>query len=161
LLDETVRNLRAMILAAENYRQTIAEVTGLGVTETQALSYLAIHGDQGQGDLGAGLGLTSSASTALLDRLERQAIAERYAHPHDRRRLLVRLTPRGREILNLSHQWLSASLVRVPPDELDAVRRTLAVIAEDLQSYSARVRSGEIAVSVDGTGPAAADSAQS
>jgi DNA-binding MarR family transcriptional regulator len=161
LLDETVRNLRAMILAGENYRQTIAEVTGLGVTETQALSYLAIHGDQGQGDLAAGLGLTSSASTALLDRLERQAIAERYAHPRDRRRFLVRLTPRGREVLDLSHQWLSGSLVRVPPDELAAVCHNLAVMAEDLRNYSARVRSGEIAVHATGAEPAADDRVES
>lgn len=145
-LDQAVRQLRAVILAGENYRQVLAERTGLGVTELQALSYLAVHGDRGQSDLAADLGITSSASTALVDRLERQNIAERYAHPTDRRRLLVRLTDRGRAILAHSHDWLAAALDRVPPGELTVVVETLRMISEDLRAHSARIRSGEVAL---------------
>ena len=65
-LDDAVRGLRAVILAGENYRQLIAQVTGLGVTETQALSYLAVHGDRGQNDLGSDLGLTSGSARRWL-----------------------------------------------------------------------------------------------
>ena len=39
--------------------------------------------------------LTSSALTALVDRLERQGVAERVRHPRDRRRTIVHLTERG------------------------------------------------------------------
>ena len=51
-VDDAVRNLRTLILAGENYRQATAQVSGLGITETQALSYLAIYGERGQNDLG-------------------------------------------------------------------------------------------------------------
>jgi len=44
-LDEAVRDLRALILAGENYGLASAQMSGLGVTETQALSYLAILGN--------------------------------------------------------------------------------------------------------------------
>jgi len=142
-LDEAVRNLRALILAGENYRQVLAQVLQLGITETQALSYLAIHGECGQTELAGHLGLTSSASTALVDRLERQGIAERYAHPTDRRRLLVRLTDRGRDVVDQSRRWLAASFDRIPPDELPALAAALRLLAEDLRARSTRISSGE------------------
>ena len=94
--EEAIRSLRSLILAGERYLQVMSNDVGLGVTETQAVSYLTVHGDQGQSDLAAGLGLSSGASTALVDRLERQGIAERSPHSNDRRRTLVRLTPRAR-----------------------------------------------------------------
>src|ERR687885_2218251 len=93
--EEAIRSLRALILAGERYRQVLSDYVGLGVTETQAVSYLTVHGDRGQNELAADLGLSRGTSTALVDRLERQGIAERYPHPVDRRRTLVRLTARG------------------------------------------------------------------
>ena len=39
-----VRSLRALIMAGERYRLTVAGLLGLGATEIQALSYLAVHG---------------------------------------------------------------------------------------------------------------------
>ena len=143
-LEETVRQLRSVILAGEAYRQTVAASTGLGVTETQALSYLAIFGDRGQSDLASDLGITTSASTALVDRLEREHIAERYPHPRDRRRLLVRLTPRGSAIIAQSRLWLAASLTRIPPDELETLSKNLERIATDLRAQSTRVRAGTL-----------------
>lgn len=140
-LDEAVRSLRAVILAGENYRQVVAQTTGLGVTETQAISYLAIHGDRGQNDLGADLGITSGASTALVDRLERQGVAERFAHPHDRRRVLVRLTDAGRLVVAQSHDWLAASFTSFPPEDLPVLAAALHQMAVDLRTVSESVTS--------------------
>jgi DNA-binding MarR family transcriptional regulator len=137
--DEAIRCLRALILAGERYRQVISVYVGLGVTETQAVSYLAIHGDRGQNELAAGLGLSSGASTALVDRLERQEIAERYPHPSDRRRTLVRLTTRGRGVVQESGEWLLAGLQDVAPSDLEFVAKALASIAERLSEKSANI----------------------
>jgi len=135
-LDDAVRGLRAVILAGENYRQVIAQVTGLGVTETQALSYLAVHGDRGQNALGCDLGLTSSASTALVDRLERQGVAERYPHPSDRRRVLVRLTDQGEAVIARSRSWLAGSFQSFSAEELPQLAAALQRIAADLRRSS-------------------------
>ena len=135
-VDDAVRGLRAVILAGENYRQVIAQVTGLGVTETQAISYLAVHGDRGQNALGSDLGLTSSASTALVDRLERQGVAERYPHPSDRRRVLVRLTEQGEAVLARSRGWLATSFQSFPGEELPQLAAALQRIATDLRRAS-------------------------
>jgi DNA-binding MarR family transcriptional regulator len=135
-LDEAVKSLRALILAGESYRQAVALITGLGVTEAQAVSYLAVHGERGQNELGADLGITSSASTALVDRLERQGIADRHAHPRDRRRVVVGLSDKGHAVVELSHDWLAASLRSIPPSDLAEVADTLQQIARDLRGQS-------------------------
>jgi DNA-binding MarR family transcriptional regulator len=129
---EHVRNLRNLMLAGEHYRQVAASAIGLGTTESQALSYLAVHGDSGQTALAQVLGLTSSASTALVDRLERQGVAERVRHPRDRRRTIVHLTVRGLQIVGESHRWLAAALEQVAPEDLPAVSAAMAAVADNL-----------------------------
>ena len=133
-MDEAVRNLRSLILAGEHYRQTVSEAIGLGTTESQALSYLAVHGESGQSVLARDLGLTSSASTALVDRLERQGVCARVRHPKDRRRLIVRLTDRGQAVVDESHRWLAATLEQIDRGDLEKVSAALALLAEDLQT---------------------------
>lgn len=140
--EEAVRNLRAMILAGERYRQVLAERVGLGVTDTQAISYLTVFGDRGQTDLAADLGITSGSSTALVDRLERRGIAERYAHPSDRRRALVRLTPKGLAVVQASHDWLLAALTDVPDDRLADAGALLRSIADRLDAQSRQMAAG-------------------
>jgi DNA-binding MarR family transcriptional regulator len=137
--EEAIRSLRALILAGERYRQVLSDYVGLGTTESQAISYLTVHGNRGQNELASDLGLSSGASTALVDRLERQGIAERYPHPSDRRRTLVRLTARGDAIVTLSHDWLAAGLQDVAPRDREALAATLRSIADRLSQRSADI----------------------
>lgn len=141
--DEAIGNLRAVILAGERYRQVLADRLGLGITETQAISYLTVFGDRGQTDLATDLGITSGSSTALVDRLERSGIAERYAHPSDRRRALVRLTAKGHDVVRSSHDWLLAALQDVPDERLGEVAGFLRSIADRLNDQSRRVADGD------------------
>ena len=48
------------------------------------------------GELGAGLGLSSASTTALVDRLEAAGMARREPDPQDRRRVLVTLSDSAR-----------------------------------------------------------------
>jgi DNA-binding MarR family transcriptional regulator len=137
--EEAIRALRALILAGERYRQVLSDYVGLGVTDTQAVSYLTVHGDRGQNELAADLGRSSSAATSLIDRLEREGVAERYPHPNDRRRTLVRLTSRGRAVVEVSHGWLLAGFDDIPPRDHQAVASVLRSIADRLADRSAEV----------------------
>jgi DNA-binding MarR family transcriptional regulator len=141
--EDAIRALRALILSGERYRQVLSDYVSLGVTDTQAVSYLTVHGDRGQNELAADLGLSSSASTALVDRLEREGIAERYPHPNDRRRTLVRLTNRGHAVVEISRQWLLAGLHDIPTHHHQALATTLRSIAERLSERSRHVAQGE------------------
>lgn len=133
-MSEAVRNLRSLILAGEHYRQVMAEAIGLGTTESQAISYLAVHGETGQSAMARDLGLTSSAATALVDRLERQGVAERVRHPQDRRRSIVRPTERGASMMLESYRWLAATLERVEASDLELISASLALLADDLST---------------------------
>jgi len=138
-VEEAVRSLRALILAGERYRQVLSEYLGIGITEAQAISYLTVHGDRGQNELAADLGISSGASTALVDRLERRGIAERYPHPSDRRRTLVRLTDRGQQMVQQSRKCLLAGFDDVPVTDLELVAGAMRSIAARLSERSAEM----------------------
>jgi DNA-binding MarR family transcriptional regulator len=131
---EAVHNLRALIMAGERYRLVVADSVGLGATDSLAISYLAVDGALGQSELARGLGLTSSAATALVDRLERHGVAKRARHPSDRRRSLIGLTARGESLAAAGQQPLLASLALVDPSDLTTVSRWLGVIADALHA---------------------------
>jgi DNA-binding MarR family transcriptional regulator len=143
-LDLAVQNLRKLILAAEHYRQAVSVSIGLGTTESQAVSCLALHGELGQSDLARKLQLTSSASTALVDRLERQGVAERTRHPRDRRRTIVRLTERGSQISTESRRCLAHALQLLPVAMLTGFAGGLQVVADDLDAVARETIAGKI-----------------
>ena len=89
----TIRSLLARkALADARYRNSLAQVLGVVDSDVLAMLHLAREGALTSGQLGALLRLTSGGTTALVQRLERQAYVERVAHPDDRRSSLLRLT---------------------------------------------------------------------
>jgi len=133
---EAARKLRALIMAGERYRTALASSTGLGTTESQAIGYLFVHGSRGQTDLARDLGLTSSAATALVDRLERRGVAARTRHANDRRRLSVSLTEDGVALAVRSQEPLLDTLGLVPESDLAVLATWLGVMADHLQARS-------------------------
>jgi DNA-binding MarR family transcriptional regulator len=91
-LEEAVRvGLRAFIARATVFNYQVAEQTGLNPTDLQFLGLLQLHGPLSAGALARATGLTTSATTAVIDRLERGGFAAREHDPADRRRVIVRL----------------------------------------------------------------------
>lgn len=72
----------------------------LGLTYPQYLVMLVLWEDDGQGvgELGARLALDSGTLTPLLKRLETQGHLSRERDAQDERRVIVRLTPAGRQL---------------------------------------------------------------
>lgn len=70
-----------------------AEAAGLHATEWYALSLIDFHGALSPGELAARTGLTTGATTRLIDRLEKAGFARRQADPDDRRRVIVEPVP--------------------------------------------------------------------
>lgn len=71
--------------------QTVAARFGLNTTDLECLDLIQLEGNVPAGRLAAAAGLTSGATTALIDRLERAGYVERVDDPADRRRVLVRI----------------------------------------------------------------------
>ncbi|MEW2221334.1 MarR family transcriptional regulator [Streptomyces sp. NPDC006990] len=66
-----------------------AEAVGLQATEWYALSVISVEGPLTPGELAVRTGLTTGATTRLIDRLEGAGYVRRAADPADRRRLRV------------------------------------------------------------------------
>jgi len=81
---------------AERTREVIAEVLGLHKTDLAGVDFLyAKQWPCTAGELSKGTGLSSGATTTLIDRLERAGFATREDDPNDRRRQMVRLSDRA------------------------------------------------------------------
>jgi DNA-binding MarR family transcriptional regulator len=73
--------------------QASAEAAGLNTTDWHALSVLGLAGRLTAGELAERTGLTTGATTRLIDRLERAGHARRVTDPADRRRVNVEPMP--------------------------------------------------------------------
>lgn len=71
------------------FQQAAAAQYGLGITDMKTLSILMQEGAMTAGEIGGRLSLTSGSVTTLIDRLERQDLVKRQAHPTDRRKVVV------------------------------------------------------------------------
>ena len=78
------------------FDDAVAQALHLNPTDLRALDWLA-EGPRSAGELRDGTGLSSAATTTLIDRLEGRGFVERVGDPADRRRVVVRLTRAGAE----------------------------------------------------------------
>ncbi len=71
------------------FRNAVSEWAGLNVTDTECLRLLFLKGAASPSELAKHTGLTSGATTAMLDRLENAGMIERQPNPNDRRGVLI------------------------------------------------------------------------
>jgi DNA-binding MarR family transcriptional regulator len=130
--------LRNVIIASQHLRQAFAARLGVSTTDTFAMGFLAGDDPRTARDLAEHLGVAQSSVTAVIDRLERAGLAERRAHPTDRRALIIALTARGAaavaDIRRVTLEALGDMGARLAAD-LDAVA---AAIIDQAELYSAR-----------------------
>jgi DNA-binding MarR family transcriptional regulator len=70
---------------------------GVNVTDMECLGLLFYKGIATPSELARHTGLTSGATTAMLDRLEKSGLIERRPNPNDRRGTLIVLLDSGKE----------------------------------------------------------------
>jgi DNA-binding MarR family transcriptional regulator len=71
------------------FRNAMSEWAGLNVTDMECLRLLFLKGIATPSELARHTGLTSGATTAMLDRLEKVGLIERRPNPNDRRGTLI------------------------------------------------------------------------
>lgn len=91
----TMDALDALVSMAAVVPQAVARRSGLSTSELHALRFLS-EAPRGPVELAHLLGVTSAASSGVVDRLEQRGHVERRAHPDDRRRTQVLITESGR-----------------------------------------------------------------
>ena len=71
------------------FRNAVSEWAGLNVTDMECMRLLFLKGVATPSELARHTGLTSGATTAMLDRLENAGMVERKPNPNDRRGFLI------------------------------------------------------------------------
>ena len=91
----------ALGLAMQRYQRSVQAFDdavggrlGVGPADLRCLDWLA-DGPKTAGELARATALTPAATTALVDRLARKGLVERYRSDEDRRQVLVRMTEQG------------------------------------------------------------------
>lgn len=134
------RQLCFPLYAASNlltraYRPVLAP---LGLTYSQYLVMLLLweHAVVSVGELGERLHLDSGTLTPLLKRMERDGFVSRRRDPEDERRVLVALTPHGRELRTAAlrvPQTLAGQL-GIDPAGVEGLRDSVQAIVRILSS---------------------------
>ena len=91
----TLSALQELVEVSETVPAVVARQAGLSTSELHSLRHL-MRGPVGPVDLAKLLGVTSAASSGVVDRLVNRGHAERRPHPDDGRRTAVVITESGR-----------------------------------------------------------------
>jgi len=132
--EEMARAIRAVVIAAENFRLRAArDVLGVGSTEISALFYLFTEGTSTPTELAARLQITTASVTELVERLGRAGLARRAPHPHDRRKVVLSLTDAAQRKVGEMFERIAVSTARctslLDGDERETVLRFLHDLA--------------------------------
>jgi DNA-binding MarR family transcriptional regulator len=92
--DRLVGVLRERASRTLMFHRAVTDLVGLGPTDMKALDLARSEENLTAGRLAQVTGLSTSATTAVLDRLERRGFVERRRDPHDRRKVVVVATGR-------------------------------------------------------------------
>ncbi|MBI1946902.1 MAG: MarR family transcriptional regulator [Deltaproteobacteria bacterium] len=147
-LDELTRLLMAWIglsmritRGAESVR-SMADA-GLTVAQMASLHVLMFEGPKSVGDLGAVLGHSMSATSALVQRLVEQGLVSRTEDAADRRQKVIELTAAGKKLvdrlLRARQRELRAGLEHIGSETRVDLQRVMRRIVEELSA-----RAGEL-----------------
>ena len=143
LLDEVERQMRRMTVESERLAHEFAGRHDLHSTDFQALVHVMDAEGRGRplspGELGQALSLSSGATTAVVDRLERAGHVRRDRDPCDRRKVRLRWAEHGMAVaqdffgglLPLRRDVMGA----MSDDDLHVVRRFLAAMGDGMAAY--------------------------
>ncbi len=135
LLPEILKNLRI---------GPLLDSARPGLTISQALVLLALDRAPARGApmriLAEELGVSVPTTTGLVDRLVREGLVERRAHPQDRRIVLVRLTSDGSEVIRHVLGFLGEVMEGVLAKADEGERAKLVQAVERVAELSSRIQ---------------------
>lgn len=136
-----------LTVESQRLAHTFADRHQLHATDFEALIHVMDAEGRGTpltpGDLAAALGLSSGATTAVVDRLERHKLVRRDRDDADRRKMHLRFAQRAvalsLEFFGGLREPSDALMARFSDAELDTVRRFLSQMSDLLAAHRATV----------------------
>lgn len=89
IVNELAREVRLMTSYSALFSQAVAERIGIHHTDMETMDFLNLFGPMSAGQLAETSGLSTGATTRMIDRLERAGFVRRTTDPKDRRRVVI------------------------------------------------------------------------
>jgi DNA-binding MarR family transcriptional regulator len=144
LVVEVGRATQAYQRATDGFDDAVGIALGLNPTDLRCLDWLS-EGPMTAGELAGATGLSSAATTTLLDRLEQKGFVQRERDTSDRRKVVARLTAEGESRIHALYGPLAGEgarlLARFSDRELTMIRDFLADATRVVEVQEARLRS--------------------
>jgi DNA-binding MarR family transcriptional regulator len=136
--------MRRYLDAVGLHGMAAAEAAGLQPTEWYAVSIVALAGRITSGDLAARAGLTTGATTRLIDRLEKAGYVRRTADPADRRRVVVEavddIFPGIEKVVGPARRHIAVVLDRYTPEQRELLFDYFARAAPAYRAATEEIR---------------------
>jgi DNA-binding MarR family transcriptional regulator len=144
LIADCVDRVRAFQNAVDGLDQAASEALGLNRTDLRCLDLLNLHGPMTAGQLAEQSGMSTGATTAVIDRLERSGFVQRHRDETDRRRVYIHVTDKLFQLAGpiygpLGEEGL-AQLARYSDEELKLIGDFLRQGAELNLRHARRIR---------------------
>jgi DNA-binding MarR family transcriptional regulator len=133
---EIQQQMIAMIAQVVLFNHAANASLGLGVSDSQFLTLLRIHGPMTPGQLAAATALTSGTVTGVIDRLEKSELVRRERVSDDRRKVLVVPMPDAADRLAPIYAGQAAMLQGVLARRTRAELETIMKFLGDLVAES-------------------------
>lgn len=138
LIQECMQNLRRIVKALENYSLGVEKRFGLTGPQLWALWELGQSGSCGLKELAQRMVLDPSTMVGVVDRLVAKGLAVRNPDPQDRRRVSLKLTPKGEEILALAPHpaqgHLLGGLESLDRETVENLREALRILVRVMEA---------------------------
>ncbi|BDZ51358.1 hypothetical protein GCM10025867_35990 [Frondihabitans sucicola] len=122
-------------VSSRQVREEFADRAGLSLNDFQTLVFLSAKQDSTPKAVGLALGLTTGATTALIDRLENGGYVTREPHPTDRRSTRLVLTDTGlTAATRTGARYFEVVRSTVPPEDLASVTSLFSRLADALDA---------------------------
>jgi DNA-binding MarR family transcriptional regulator len=146
-LIEMVRLVRLQQIASDKMDDAFCRMAGINLTDGRCLDLLDVHEGLTAGELAEAASLSPGAVTTVLDRLERMGLVTRTRDEADRRRVLVELTPKARELAYEAYgpvsEYAREYIEQLTDAEIDVISRFLEVAIEVNERRAREVEPGE------------------
>jgi DNA-binding MarR family transcriptional regulator len=116
LVTRVIRDAREYSIGMVSFHQAVGRILGLNVTDMKCLDVMTMTGSATPSQLAEHTGLSSGATTAMIDRLEKAGLVERHRHPKDRRGTILRLTKQAMRKLPLLFESLGSAMLLLISD---------------------------------------------
>ena len=110
LVTQVIRDAREYSIGMVGFHQAVGRILGLNVTDMKCLDVMTMKGSATPSQLAEHTGLSSGATTAMIDRLEKAGLVERHPHPKDRRGTVLLLTKQAMQKLPLLFESLGNAM---------------------------------------------------